>query len=471
VPEIRSMLFRLLFRSALISSILLRFVLPTPSVVAQETPEIVAEGYISALHPPNGFDVNGEHVITDLATIYGLIGEKEARIDDQTGKAVQVGAYVRILGSRDKSTKTASAASVLFRDVWDKKLRGFGLIEKVITQGPEPVFQADGYRIRVTPNTVTSLPKGMKALADVVPNMWLHYEGVRDESGVLIATHANFVSARTFKLKTVRGDKEKDAESQAIPGLTGQGSASQKEQILDVDGNLLDGNARVRLSDAGICGWHRVPADQQMQARVRRVGMSVVPSFQKQLADDDTAKIHFRFYAVEETEIRSALSCGEGLILVPRQVVERLKNDDQLAAVLADGVALDLQFLSAKLVMEIREFESAKIATEILNDFVPKVYFASLIGGKVVGNRIEVQMQEQRGRIALSLLNSAGYDLRQAPEAWRLLEPKRLPKDSNSLKFPNRSWYQFGILNVQYATSGVASTPTATVQANTPESR
>jgi hypothetical protein len=208
-----------------------------------------------------------------------------------------------------------------------------------------------------------------------------------------------------------------------------------------------------------------------MQARVRRVGMSVVPSFQKQLADDDTAKIHFRFYAVEETEIRSALSCGEGLILVPRQVVERLKNDDQLAAVLADGVALDLQFLSAKLVMEIREFESAKIATEILNDFVPKVYFASLIGGKVVGNRIEVQMQEQRGRIALSLLNSAGYDLRQAPEAWRLLEPKRLPKDSNSLKFPNRSWYQFGILNVQYATSGVASTPTATVQANTPESR
>jgi hypothetical protein len=60
-------------------------------------------------------------------------------------------------------------------------------------------------------------------------------------------------------------------------------------------------------------------------------------------------------------------------------------------------------------------------------------------------------MEEQRGRVALSLMEDAGYDPWQAPEAWRLLEPKKLPADLNSLKYPNRSGYQLGILNLQYS--------------------
>jgi hypothetical protein len=90
------------------------------------------------------------------------------------------------------------------------------------------------------------------------------------------------------------------------------------------------------MSDAGgICGWHRFPANIALQARVSRVGLSLVPAYQKQLADDSPSKIYFRFYAVDEASIRSDLSCNAGLILVPKQVVERLQNDDQLAALLA----------------------------------------------------------------------------------------------------------------------------------------
>ena len=66
-------------------------------------------------------------------------------------------------------------------------------------------------------------------------------------------------------------------------------------------------------------------------------------TYQKQLAADDPSKIQFQFYAIDEPKIRSDVFCNEGLVLVPRQVVQRLKNDDQLAAVLADGVAFGLQ--------------------------------------------------------------------------------------------------------------------------------
>jgi hypothetical protein len=59
-------------------------------------------------------------------------------------------------------------------------------------------------------------------------------------------------------------------------------------------------------------------------------------------------------------------------------------------------------------------------------------------------------MEEQRGRVALALLKDAGYDPWQAPEAWRLVTPKHLPKDLNSLKYPSLGGYQLGILNLQY---------------------
>jgi len=70
-------------------------------------------------------------------------------------------------------------------------------------------------------------------------------------------------------------------------------------------------------------------------------------------------------------------------------------------------------------------------------------------------------LEEQRGRVALSLLADAGYDPRQAPEAWKLLEPKHLPADVSTLKYPNRSWYQLSVLNLQYRQSASAASGSA----------
>ncbi len=60
------------------------------------------------------------------------------------------------------------------------------------------------------------------------------------------------------------------------------------------------------------------------------------------------------------------------------------------------------------------------------------------------------QMEEQRARVALALMADAGYDPWQAPEAWRLLAPKKRPKDPDSLAYPERSGYQLRFLDQQY---------------------
>jgi hypothetical protein len=189
--------------------------------------------------------------------------------------------------------------------------------------------------------------------------------------------------------------------------------------------------------------------DQAMQERVRRVGMKVIPEYQKQLPDDSPSKIHFRIYVVDEPVFREDIECVEGLILVPRQVVERLASDDQLAAIMANGVAYSIEAQSARLRTEILEIEGAEFAGDVVGGFVPGVNVGTVVGGLVANHEIEKRMREQAGRIALTLMADAGFDPRQAPEAWRLLAPKKLPKDLASLKYPSRAGYQMGILRLE----------------------
>ncbi len=159
--------------------------------------------------------------------------------------------------------------------------------------------------------------------------------------------------------------------------------------------------------------------------------MRLVPAYQKALPADNPARIPFRFYAAADDRVRSAFACNWGLVLVPKNVVERLQNDNQLAAVLADGVAFNLQrqlFTMGPLEWSMLGVDVASIAPLGWGGFVGEEA-AEL----TLGHEIALKLERQRARMALQLLADAGYDPKQAPEAWRLLEPKELPKDTASL--------------------------------------
>jgi hypothetical protein len=396
-------------------------------------PAPAIEGYVTAVHPPGGFDVNGTPVATTPTTTWQVVSSKGVNNDAANIGALRVGTYVEVIGANISATITADSVHIL-KDQ-DAAIKGFGVIEKVISSGPTPVYQADGYRIHITEFTVTAFSGSLKTLADVGANTWLQYEGQRDASGMLAASRVTFFPAKRGKVKA----------PQPVP------STPTRDSLIDADGNFLDLRTKVRYANSGgPCGWHRFPADAALQSRVSRIGFSVIPAYQKQLADDQPAKIHFRFYAVDETRFREDLGCNVGLILIPKQVIDRLTNDDELAAVLADGVAANLQWQSARLAAEFKELLGAEIAGDIIGAFVPGGDLGSDVGVGLVERKVLIHMQEQRGRIALALMADAGYDPWQAPEAWRLLAPKRLPKDVATARYPNRSGYQLGILNLQY---------------------
>jgi hypothetical protein len=325
----------------------------------------------------------------------------------------------------------------------DQKLSGLSVILKVSSLAGEPLFEADGYRIRIAPGAEITFAGSLKTLADVGPNTWIRFSGVRDDTGVLVARKAEFFPAGTRKGITAMGPTKVKPTPDYRP--------ISQDSLLDSDGHFANPHTKVRMSDAGPCGWHRVPSNQPLQERVERIGMSIVPAYQKLLPADSPSRIPFRFYAVADDKIRSVFACSAGLVLVPKNVVERLQNDDQLAAVLANGVALQLQRQLVTLASLQMTAEGAEFAALALS---PAGFIAGDAAVGIVGHELEVRLEREIARIALQLLSHAGYDPWQAPEAWRLLGPKEPPKDIRSLPYTREGKYQLGILKVQYRRGG-----------------
>ena len=323
-----------------------------------------------------------------------------------------------------------------------------------------PVYHADGYVIRVQPGAVTAFFGSLKTLADVVPGTWIHFEGVRDGTGVVVASKAEFFSPGWHKGLTAMGPRKLKNTPDYQPVT--------HDSILDANGQFVGPHAKVRLSDAGgPCGWHRVPADLPLQERVERIGMQLVPASQKQLPPEDPSRIPFRFYVVDDDKVRSVFACNTGLVLVPKNVVQRLQNDDQLASVLADGVAI--HFYCQRVSISPRDMAAVGL---LVAEFIPGIPLAGYIAGEaaegILDHESQVRLRHEIARMALQLMADAGFDPWQAPEAWRLLAPKEIPRDVQSLNYTSEGKYQFDILKLQYKrdSSGPSAVLPASVEGN-----
>lgn len=425
-PRLTRLLFVLAFAAATLSHL-----------QAQE-PELPAvRGNISAVQPPDGFDVDGYHVILAPSTLF-FAYQGPKKDESELRRAIAIGSYVQVIGSKNRKARTVTATQVKIRDDHDSTVSGFGVVDRVVSTGAEPVFHADGNILRLDSRTEVHFSGGLTSLSEVGPTIWVHYEGRRNEAGDVIATHAGFVKPRLPKRKAL------DPQSLAQVATFPPGS------IIDFDGRVSVDHQKHHMEDAGgACGWYPVPDIDEMQARVRRIGQRLIPQFQRDLPNDDPAKIPFRFYLVQEQHIRSSLFCDDGVVLIPVPVMERMKNEDQLAAVIADGVAANLQRQHARIAFDVNLIGAAELAL-----YVGLRSGAGLgsgaVGGAIATHVILRKMEQQRGRVALGLMADAGFDPWQAPEAWRLLDPKQLPKDPAKLKYPERSGYQLEMLNLQY---------------------
>ncbi len=189
--------------------------------------------------------------------------------------------------------------------------------------------------------------------------------------------------------------------------------------------------------------------DDAMQARVSAIGNKLIPKYQRELPDTDPTKINFRFQLVSESAIR-AIAWPNGIILVPRQVVERLQNDSQLAAVLASSVALVLEKQSHRFLPnhKLLPLQVAGLAGSNFVTLGPGLALLALSNSTLFSFGEDSALRratEQNGRVTLSLMHDAGYDIYEAPRAWWLLMDTKL-KGLDKTPLPHYSEYLYKFL-------------------------
>lgn len=429
--RLRSLMFRANFRSLPIVAVLL---LAASNARTQQMRGVAVQGYVTSVQT-DGFDVHGSRVMLQPSTSYGLEKDKTSEADSPLKNELKVGAYVWVLGSNKHDVTVAQ--TVLFRDDWNKKYEGFGPIERVVSSGSEPVFAADGFPIRIVASTRETFHGRVQSIADVGANDWLHYKARRDPSGVLIATDADFVSIEPKRVKVVNGEADLKLKFEA-PDL-----AAHK------DGRIM----------LGVVGkWYTIPADQPLQERLARIGAKLVPPLQRGLSDDDPGKIKFLFYAVDDRKLHNILcSPRGGLVLVPKHLLQRLHDDDQVATVLAYGLATVLQRQGLTRIKEQGPVLRDEISMWSIALFAPVYAVVPLdLAGALPDHQVQAWLEEQCGRIALALMADAGYDPWQAPEAVRLVAPKELPGNLSALKYTDLSGYLLGVLHLEYSKAPAA---------------
>jgi predicted Zn-dependent protease len=237
----------------------------------------------------------------------------------------------------------------------------------------------------------------------VAPNVWVAYSGVRGSDGVIKVDRAVFSRNATSKKEGKFRDKYDAVVKEPDYGAKKAGEATIK----------------------GIKPF-TILADKGLQERISRIGASLVPAYQRALADNDPAKIKFRFYVVDGLKFASIHS-ADGSVFISSGVFGRLSNEAQLAGVIAADIASVVQEHDFR-IHSSAEWSQALCWSSVGTSFLP-MGLGLPVSALVIANGFGVQRQinslyGQAGRLAIEYSVGAGYDPREVRSAFKALSKK-----------------------------------------------
>lgn len=425
------------------------FVMAAVSLTAQSLEHPRVDGYVTRVASSSDFDVEGLRIFcgdkthsrepAPMAKPGADSGAAGGKLSTQGCPAHMpyVGQPMKVYGAMKKKEHAVEATLIDAAATKRAEISGSAVIDALLennaagTSADGLLVRTDGYAIRIDKRTEVSWGGQLHGLGDVQAGDWIEYKASPAKSrDYYIAEKATIfpvvISSGESKLRA-----KNDFDPSAVPD-----SAKQRRLSAELDPKRLPPYR-----------------DAAMQARVERIGESLIPRWNQEMPDSNPAKIHFRFQVVDTKRFRDALTLPSGVILISHQVVERMENDDELATVLADNIACALERQTYRLIPATRAANAAWIGGTIAGAFVPGLGLAA--GAAAMGGSATAlaHLRQQSGRVSLGLLRDAGYDIQQAPLAWWRLETlKREPV--TALEMPDRAAYLYFVLGANW-TGGV----------------
>jgi hypothetical protein len=365
----------------------------------------ILEGFVTRVASLTDFDVNGYHVVLNKKT--PVLSEIHEHQWQTATAAPNLGQAVTITGEIKKKQLQLLAENVVFHSPDLSTRSGIALVDRVLVpaqSGNTPtriLLRADGYVILIQPKAKTTFQPPLKSVTDITEGIWIQYHGKPQSDGILLADSADFIPNAISDKEAKLLDKN-DYDPAAVDPKAKQNVA--REIFLGTDPK-------------------KIPpySDPAMQARINRIGTSLIPAFQRSLPDDDLRKILFKFQLIDNHKWKDALTLPSGVILIPHQLVDKLQNDSQIATVLADNIAAALEKQSYRMQPARENLTGTSLVGDAAGIFVPGLSLVTGIATYSAEKKIETDLVNQSGRVSLGLLHDAGYDIHQAPIAWWIL--------------------------------------------------
>lgn len=373
--------------------VLVLCLLPIPAIAARMPP--VFDGYITNFVSINEFDVGARHVTCNSKTQWVHV----EGLPDFVFQ-LRVGALVHVEGEMQHGVFVATTVAPVrgIESSLGRDLEGKALIElppQLHREGSgwAGVLWVDGLPLQVTPATKL-IGAALDRDQNIMTGEWATYKARRGEDAAIIADSITFRPNQVDQ-DEVEYRKKLEPEYTAPDPVTHEGGTLKFGKHLPAKFDLL--------------------ANQEMQDYVSKIGNSLVPPYQKALATDDPARIDFRFYVIHfgsKWKIRMA-DCeafGNGVILVPDNVVSSLENEAQLAARLSNCIA--------GVIEKDGYLHRTRVKTEQDIDLVSSL--AGIYGLPVsIPNAVALakllnDLNERDDRIGLGYMLQQGYDIREA---------------------------------------------------------
>ena len=395
-------------------------------------------GYVTAIPSATEFHLNGVPVQVAPSTVF-TTRQSNSTLRLSGPPALYLGELVEVVGDSKHKSGLIAATRINILPRNSAHAEGVGIID-MLPASPDPagiLVRADGYLLLLPASLKPTLTAPLNALSDIQTNQWIRYSGTQRADGIVVLDRVD-ISANTVNHREDHLRATHDYDPSVIDQGDAQSGASK----------FFRGKNPARLP-----AWR----DAAMQARVERIGNSLIPAFQRSLSEDDPTRIDFRFQVTDEPKHDDAWSFSSGIILVPHQVVDRLPDDSQLAAILADSIAEVLEKQDLRAIPAAHKMTTASIAGGVAGAFIPGVGLVPMAANHEVAKSMQRRSRQQSGRVSLCLMHDAGYDLTAAPNAWWILHAKE-GKEYADAKMPDHTLYLYDDLGTTWR-SGLQVAP------------
>jgi hypothetical protein len=410
----------------LVSALLL---LASPSA----SKDLKVHGFVTADNSPTSFEIDDYKITHDLKlTVVVKKAKSDPAVTTFKPEDIRVGTELEITGDYNESTHELKAGSIevfLFDTVRINRvalLQKPPTLEKSNSGAWHGTLSADE-RVLVSEATVVTLkqnaeereaaktgrkdkqdqPAPLTLLDDINLDTFVHYEGTTQPDGSVLATRVEFEHAELAK-------GEADLRNQWTPNVKEPDYSASKP-----------GQLKMTYKK------YKILADRDTQEYVSDLGKRLIPQHQKDLPVGSPLKIPFRFYVVSN-KVPDLNSFESGTIIVNSGLFDVLENEAQLAFLLEQEVAQIVE----KQGWRDREYHKRQITALEVGGLaglaVPGLPFALMPAAKSVlnGDDYARSLQNQAERVGLEWTLDSGFDIREAPKAWKALSLKGIPSEN-----------------------------------------